>query len=221
MKKQASPAKHALDAAHRGSYHHGDLRVALIAAAEQVLADGLEHFSLRAAARRAGVSPAAPAYHFGDAAGLLTEVAILGFRELARYLAEWTEKGGSDPLARLRSQGEGYIRFALANPERFHLMFRRDKLSMSERFKAVSMETYSHLQAAVARVASVGPDEVDPRRMALLLASWSMVHGFAHLALDGQLDPMAEDTGLDGFLQALLPLVLGQLGMPSASPGER
>lgn len=209
----------------RGRYHHGDLRSALIAAAEQLLTEqGIERFSLRAAARRAAVSPAAPAYHFGDAAGLLTEVAILGFEELNRYLAEWTEKGGANPLVRLRSQGEGYIRFALANRARFQLMFRKDKLGASERLATISMETFSQLKTAVCHVADCVENDNDPKITAVILASWSLVHGFAHLALDGQFNRISAGAGLNDFLDAYVPLVLGQLGAPpnppvSGSPG--
>src|SRR5882757_7165417 len=72
---------------HLERYHHGDLKTALIRATDEILAEqGLEGFSLREAARRAGVSPAAPTHHFGGAAGLLSEVAALGFIELAKYL---------------------------------------------------------------------------------------------------------------------------------------
>ena len=68
-------------------YHHGHLRDALIRAADELLAErGLEGFTLRETARRAGVSPAAPSHHFGGTAGLLTEVAALGYQELARRL---------------------------------------------------------------------------------------------------------------------------------------
>ena len=196
----------------RDSYHHGDLRSALVAAAEQLLAEqGIENFSLRAAARRAGVSPAAPAYHFGDAAGLLSEVAILGFSELSAYLAAWTAKGGDDPLARLRCQGEGYIRFALANRARFQLMFRKDKLQASERLSATSLATFAQLQAAVCQVANIPVAQMDAGLTAVILAAWSLVHGFAHLALDGQFTPMAEQ-GLDAFLDRYIPMVLAQLG---------
>jgi len=80
-------------------YHHGDLRAALIGATEALLAErGIEGFTLREAARRAGVSAAAPMHHFGSAAGLLTEVATLGFEELTRYLRE-RERDGDDPPA--------------------------------------------------------------------------------------------------------------------------
>ena len=199
-------------AAQRATYHHGDLRLALIVAAEQLLSEqGIEAFSLRAAARRAGVSAAAPAYHFGDAAGLLTEVAILGFQELTRYLIEWTEKGGAEPVARLRSQGQGYIRFALANRARFQLMFRKDKLRASEQLVATATQTYSHLQLAVCRAAHIDEKDIDANTQASILAAWSLAHGFAHLALDGQFQRMADGEGVDAFFDACIPLVLAQL----------
>ena len=215
-KKTSAPAV-AKGTVPRQTYHHGDLRSALIEAAEQILTeDGIEAFSLRAAARRAGVSPAAPAYHFGDAVGLLTEVAIVGFAELTRYLVEWTEQGGTDPIARLRSQGQGYIRFALANRARFQLMFRKDKLRPSEQLMAISMETFSHLQSAVCRAANIAERDIDVNTGAAILASWSIVHGFAHLALDGQFNRMAEENGVDRFFDFYIPAVLAQLAPPAA-----
>src|SRR3546814_1306446 len=117
-------------AAAPGAYHHGARRAALIEATEAILAErGLEGFTLREAARRVDVSPAAPLHHFGSAAGLLTEVAVLGFEALTQHLREGAQSGGSDPGARLRAQGMGYVRFALAYPARFQLMFRKDRRS--------------------------------------------------------------------------------------------
>src|SRR5580704_1626636 len=82
----------------RRRYHHGALRAALVAATEDLLLEqGVAGFTLRKAARRVGVSPSAPAHHFGDAAGLLSEVAILGFDEFARALRQADERGGADP----------------------------------------------------------------------------------------------------------------------------
>src|SRR5215467_13991994 len=77
------------------SYHHGNLHGQLVTAAEQILSEkGVEGFTLREAARRAGVSPAAPAHHFKDATGLLTGVATLGFAELAQMLGDADERAG-------------------------------------------------------------------------------------------------------------------------------
>src|SRR5260370_38273616 len=81
-----APAEATTSTAKEG-FHHGSLHEALVAAADAVLTErGVEGFTLREAARRAGVSPAAPAHHFGSATGLLTEVAIRGFEELGHRL---------------------------------------------------------------------------------------------------------------------------------------
>src|SRR5262245_25989316 len=97
-------------------YHHGDLRAALIVAATELLREhGLEAFTLRECARRAGVSHAAPAHHFGDARGLLTACAAAGFEHLADAMEHGAGSAGSDAQARLRAVGAGYIGFALEN----------------------------------------------------------------------------------------------------------
>src|SRR4051812_26394436 len=98
-------------------YHHGDLKNALIQAAQALLAErGADDFSLREVARRAGVSPAAPAHHFGDAQGLLTAVATLAFEELTQVLRAGHARGGDDPQLALREQGVEYVQFALRHP---------------------------------------------------------------------------------------------------------
>src|SRR3546814_11895228 len=106
------------------SYHHGALRPALIRAAVEVLAErGPDGFSLRETARRAGVSPAAPAHHFGDARGLLTAIATEAFRDFGDALAAADK--GADRAARIRAQGVAYFRFAPDDPARFHLLWRK------------------------------------------------------------------------------------------------
>src|SRR3982751_4795766 len=104
----------------RDAYHHGALRESLIEAAEAVLAErGVDGFSLREVARRAGVSPAAPAHHFGDARGLLSELALQGFQEFGDDLAAADARGGDDPARRLYEQGLAYVAFAMRRPVRF------------------------------------------------------------------------------------------------------
>src|ERR1700743_3906264 len=105
MKRSAKPAK-------KRAYHHGDLKDQLVAAAEAIILEGgVEGFTLREAARRAGVSPAAPAHHFKDAKGLLGEVALRGFRDFGEAL-DAADRSSTDPYPRLVSQGFGYVGFA-------------------------------------------------------------------------------------------------------------
>ena len=190
-------------------YHHGDLKAALIQAADQILAEhGPEGFSLREAARRAGVSAAAPAHHFGSAAGLLSEVALLGFQELSRHLCVAPAEGM--PVQRLRKQGIGYVRFALTYPGRFQLMFRRDLLSHDHAaLHAAGERTLMQLEETIRAMRSIPPGRpMDATARAELLAAWSMVHGFAHLALDGKLSRLHAGATSDDLLMDALPKML-------------
>jgi AcrR family transcriptional regulator len=193
----------------RDTYHHGALRAALMQAAIDILRErGPEGFSLREAARRAGVSPGAPAHHFGSVAGLLTEVAVNGFIELTHALRE-ARKASPNPGAQLRAQGESYVRFAVASSGRFQLMFRHDLLlENDERLEAAGQTALAELEASI-RDYLAGPITADERDVqALLLGAWSTVHGFAHLAIDGKLQTMAFPNSLDSFVSRALPEVL-------------
>lgn len=196
-------------------YHLGDLKKKLIAATEALILErGVDGFSLREVARRAGVSPAAPSHHFGDAKGLLAEVAYLGFRDFADALTEADGKGGADPKKRLYEQGLAYVRFAMKNPARFTLMFRHDKYGNGpEKLQEVSERAYAALENAIrdaTGTATGAPLRADG--FGQLLAIWSMVHGFAHLALGGELKYARERTGIKrDVLDYLLPLTLKHL----------
>src|SRR5262245_29389962 len=107
----------------RPGYHHGDLRRALILAARRILEhEGLAGLSLRAAAREAGVSQAAPYHHFKDKDALLGAVAAEGFDALAEAMRT-RMAACRDPASTLSAAGEGYVAFAVANPALFQLMF--------------------------------------------------------------------------------------------------
>jgi len=196
------------------AYHHGQLRAALIAATETILAEsGVEALTLREVARRAGVSPAAPAHHFESLKGLLTAVATLGFEALAEELAAGNERGGPDPVERLRQQGVGYVRFALAHPGRFLLMFRKERLNPDDpALKAAGGRAFGLLAEGVRAIRSLAPaTPLDAETETLLMLAWSGVHGFAHLALAGQFDAMAGSKGLDAFVDRSLPPLLARL----------
>jgi AcrR family transcriptional regulator len=200
-------------------YHHGDLREKLIAATEALILErGVDGFSLREVARRAGVSPAAPAHHFGDTKGLLAEVALLGFKDFGDALQAGDLRGGDNPRKRLDEQGIAYVTFALKNPARFTLMFRRDKYEMTNpELQIVATRAFNILENAVRAAEGLSPtDAMTPDASGLLLATWSIVHGFAHLALGGELEFAAQTRGgKDLILSSFLPLTLKHLPIPT------
>src|SRR5438445_6807467 len=115
------------------AYHHGDLRAALLRAAEAILAErGVEGFSLRETARRAGVSSGAPKHHFRDVRALLTAIATLAFDELADRLEAANSERSADRKTRIHRQGAAYVRFALEQRARFDLMWRVALLDMND-----------------------------------------------------------------------------------------
>lgn len=196
-------AKAARRAEPQPGYHHGDLQEALIAATESILAEvGAEGFTLREAARRAGVSPAAPSHHFGNAPGLLTEVAIRGYDELTRAL-QAAAAGDGTPVQRLHAQGVAYVRFALTYPGRFQIMFSNTRLlSHDDRLHAAAKAAYLPLEAVMMEMARSEPAAIrDPGTAAT--AVWSAVHGFAKLALEGKFGAAESEAGQAAVIAVL------------------
>ncbi|ATY12308.1 TetR family transcriptional regulator [Amycolatopsis sp. AA4] len=167
----------------KGGYHHGDLRAALLSAAMEMLEAG-EPFSLRAVARRAGVSPTAPYRHFKDRDALESALAAEGFRDLLTDLGD-----GRNPPASLADLAEfavAYVAFALRRPALFRVMFGKPcDDADDERVKAA--EALHELLAAAL-------DRVFPEADASALASagWGLAHGLACLHLDGKLQAASE-----------------------------
>lgn len=193
-------------------YHHGDLRDALLAAADALLAErGLEGFTLRETARRAGVSPAAPSHHFGDSAGLLTEIAALGYQELARRLTAAAPSG--TPAERLKAQAVAYVGFAMDFPGRFHLMFRHDMLH-EERpsLEQATEQAWDALEKTVLALQGLPADaELDAEGNAMLIGIWSTAHGFAHLTLDRKLSRVEDCCSAPEMVDSLLPSIIDTL----------
>jgi AcrR family transcriptional regulator len=160
------------------TYHHGDLRAALLASASEILEEqGLAVLSLREVARRAGVSHNAPYRHFPDRDSLLAELAALGFRQLGEAMGA---KHG-------REMGEAYVRFALQHPGRFRLMFGGQVgLKQHAALAAAARKTYDALVSAF----RAQPGVIDPETAAA--AAWSFVHGLAQLLLDGHFEKRSE-----------------------------
>jgi|SRR5690606_1574047 len=168
-------------------YHHGALREALLEAAAGLLQEqGVERFTLRECARRAGVSHAAPAHHFGDARGLLTALAARGFERLTALMQQHCAHAPDEPAAQLRAVGQAYIEFALANRAHFQLMFRHDRLARDDAaLQEAGAAAFEQLRSALTRYMQAQGREREDLSGRLLLA-WSVVHGFATLVLEDQ-----------------------------------
>jgi len=186
-------------ATRKAAYHHGDLRRALIDAARAILErDGLPALSLRAVARRAGVSQAAPYHHFPDKDALLAALGAEGFDGLDQAMRE-RMKGLRDPGQRLVASGVGYVAFAVENPALFRIMFGASMRGVGahpER-SAAGERAYATLEKAVQ--ATLGDKVGEPGAMALAcLRAWSLAHGLAKLLVEGGIDPVrygARDVG--------------------------
>jgi AcrR family transcriptional regulator len=169
------------------TYHHGDLRRALLVAAEAELAEkGVEGFTLRGCAKRAGVSHAAPAHHFKDAAALLTALAAEGFRRFIAAMERRMETG-TTARGRLIGCGLGYLDFARGNPALFGLMFSSKRPDYDDpALGEVAHRSFQVLTQAVRAVRGADP-LVDKAAMLDAVTVWSVVHGLAQLLLAGQL----------------------------------
>jgi AcrR family transcriptional regulator len=170
----------------RDSYHHGDLRAAILAEAARLIAvNGADAVSLRQLAREAEVSHAAPAHHFTDRRGLFTALATEGFRMLASALTDARPHFVDAALA--------YVRFAIEHPGHYAVMF--DKSLYDD----TDPDLVSAQAAAGAELSRGVATLSDPHARAdptgAELAAWSLVHGFSMLwlneAVDTTTDPMA------------------------------
>lgn len=172
------------------AYHHGDLHRALVSGALELLAEGgTEALTMRAVAERVGVSAAAPYRHFTDKRDMLAVLAEEGFADLKRACAEAAAQAPDDSVVAFARQGEAYVRFAIAHPARYRVMFGPeipDKRAYAALHRS-SMAAYDTLRSALRACAAAGlfeAEEIEIRAM----RSWSLVHGMASLFIDGQLN---------------------------------
>jgi len=168
----------------KNPYHHGNLRQALLEQALKALRQhSAETISLRALASALGVSQAAPYRHFAGKDGLLAELATEGFRGLLLSMIKGREDRELTPLQELHALAVGYVSFAVRYPER-----NEQNSDLVEAANAC----YHELQSTVRR----GLDNKDLKQKpveVLTVAAWSMVHGLASLAIDGQLSNAGPD----------------------------
>lgn len=196
-----------------------DLRTHLLQTLDDLLrTEGIGALSLRAVARKAGVSHAAPAVHFHNFAGMLTAYATEGFRHLHQRLEEVDAADHADGAAEMAALGHAYIRFAWSYPGHFAVMFRRELLvPADEDFRQARDLAFGRLATGIGRCAREGafPNAEIGTRAA---AAWSIAHGLAILWAGGPLRerlPGAEPEALaaavlsvfvDGVLRRTAPV---------------
>jgi AcrR family transcriptional regulator len=198
-------------------YHHGALHNALLEAAERVLErDGLSGLTLRAVAREAGVSHAAPTHHFGDLTGLVSELAAIGFRQ---FNAAMTAAGttGISLTEKATARAKAYVAYAQAHPGMYGLMFRTERLDMSRpSLHEAANASFAGLAGAIgaSRHEQISEQALSLEQGAAIARAWSLVHGFTMLLLDDRLSDilrrLPHGTDAETLLDAMLKLPIGR-----------
>lgn len=176
-------------------YHHGHLAAALLDAGELELSEkGIDAFSLRGVAKRAGVSHAAPAHHFADVNGLLTAIAARGFERFVARQEDFRQQTAPDARAQLEASGVGYVTFAMESPALFRLMFGSDRPNFeAPLLQAAAGLAYEDLATHVAAVTHRREQDViednagEIGDVADIAAVWALAHGLADLLTAGRL----------------------------------
>ena len=189
-------------------YHHGALRDALLQAAERLLErDGVPGLTLRAVAREAGVSHAAPTHHFGDLTGLVSELAAIGYRRFGAAMAAAATASLTDHGASARA----YVGFARAHPGMYGLMFRTERLDMTRpSLRDAANASFAGFTGAIGafRGEQISTEKLTLDQAGAMTLAWSMVHGFTTLLLDGRLGNilarLPEGADADALLEATL-----------------
>lgn len=218
-KKRAPRARRSVSEKPAGRYHHGDLRRALIDAALALIErDGAQALTLRAAARLAGVSQAAPYRHFPDKDALLAAVAEDGLLALAVCMRDASAPHARDPGRTLQALGIAYVRFATAHTAHFRVMFNAvaKNVDTYPALAEASDAVFALLLDAITRGQREGAMRLgNPKELAL--AAWSLVHGFAELEVGGQVPRLWQDAG---SADALAERITGWLGAGITAPSE-
>jgi len=179
-------------------------RCILDAAKQLFVREGFSNVSMRRIAGKIDYSPAAIYRYFKNKREILSVLREEGF---ARYVEQ--QKAGfdryPDPLERLRAGGRWYIRFAMSEPEYYHLMFSTNcsEVDLKGEWAASSIASYSNFRSTVEECVATGyfgDVELDT----VVFALWSGVHGFAHLMSTGQVDILGEDLEIDSFLDHIM-----------------
>jgi AcrR family transcriptional regulator len=176
-------------AAKKRTYHHGNLRAALLEAGLMLLEKrGLDQLSLRKVAAVAGVSHAAPAHHFPALEDLLTALAAIGFERFDAAMRSERDAAAKSPQEQLQAAAMGYAKFATQNPGLFRLMFSSALLDASDPvMRHHASAAFSQLGAISAPVAAFLGLDAEAEKAEIQKLVWSVAHGYAHLYIEGQM----------------------------------
>lgn len=194
------------------SYHHGDLKNALIKAGIEILAqEGVGELSLRKVAQKAGVSHTAPYAHFTDKQALIAAISTEGFRLLHGQVAAATHMYADDPARQLMETAWTYVQFALHDPDQFKIMFSSvlEKEKEYPDFVAMSQSNFQQVVVVILACQQAGILRAGPPEL-MTVTVWGAVHGLIALLLEGQI-PHAV---LDQFpVREILLFTLNQLSL--------
>jgi len=199
----------------RDSYHHGNLREALIKAALDLIGEkGPAGFTFAEAARAAGVSPAAPYRHFRDRDALMADVALRGFERFAAALERAWDQGNPHPYRALENLGRAYLAFARNEPAYYAAMFEAQlPPDASPELAKAGDRAFSVLRQACEALCALMPTDKRPPTLMMSLHVWALAHGIASLFARGDLARRKIPMAAEELLEAGILLYLRGLGL--------
>ena len=192
------------------TYHHGDLKNALIQAGTQIVSqEGVQGLSLRKVAQRAGVSHAAPYAHFADKQALIAAISTEGYRRLYAEISAAGQRYAGDPLRQLVEGAWAYVQFALNDPDHFKITLSSviEKENDYPAFVEVSRQSFALVVQLVAACQAAGILDPGPSDV-VAVGVWSLIHGFVSLLLENQISHKILDRYT---VRELLILTLNQI----------
>jgi AcrR family transcriptional regulator len=197
------------------SYHHGNLVEALIAATIDLIEErGVEHVSVREAAKRAGVSPGAPFRHFSTKAALMTAVAEQAMARLTEAVLAGIEATRDEgPMVRFEAIGRAYLKWACANPTHFQIISSRQLIDFhkSERLVRANNDIRALMQELLAEATEKGLLPPGTDHELLLLSARAFVYGLARMFVDGHFPEWHETETPEAAMQQALVLFMRRI----------
>ncbi len=205
------------------SYHHGNLKEALVRAALELIAEkGPAGFTFADAARWAGVSPAAPYRHYRDRDALLADVAKRGFDAFAAALAKAWNDGKPDPMSAVDRLGKAYLAFARSEPAYYSAMFEAGVPGDADpELREAGDRAFNVLRGAAEQLVALMPAKGRPPALMVALHIWSMTHGIASLFGRGDAARRPVPMPPEELLEAEVLIYLRGLGLNETAAGGR